>query len=84
MFSALPGGQGLLVPLPADLTKMDRWILSRLSAAVATTNAGMESYNFPQATTALYNFWLYDLCDVYLETLKPIFQVRDIQNYCVM
>ena len=26
------------------------------------------------STTALYNFWLYDLCDVYLEYLKPVFQ----------
>uniref|UniRef100_A0A915E2S2 valine--tRNA ligase n=1 Tax=Ditylenchus dipsaci TaxID=166011 RepID=A0A915E2S2_9BILA len=34
----------------------DKWILSRLS--------------FCGATTALYNFWLYDLCDVYLECIK--------------
>ena len=33
---------------------------------------------FPfQITTALYDFWLYDLCDVYLEYLKPIFQGSD-------
>ena len=25
------------------------------------------------ATTAVYNFWLYELCDVYLEYLKPVF-----------
>merc|ERR1712013_562654 len=28
-------------------------------------------------TEALYNFWLYELCDVYLEYLKPIFQGTD-------
>lgn len=54
---------------------MDRWILSKLSSAVALCNEGFEQYNFPQATTALYNFWLYELCDVYLEYLKPVFQV---------
>ena len=27
----------------------------------------------PKVTTALYNFWLYELCDVYLEYLKPLF-----------
>jgi valyl-tRNA synthetase len=34
---------------------------------------GFEQYNFPVATTAVYNFWLYELCDVYLEYLKPVF-----------
>ena len=56
---------------------MDRWILSRLSAAVELTNTGFQDYNFPQATSALYNFWLYDLCDVYLEYLKPVFSGQD-------
>ena len=37
------------------------------------TNTGFAEYNFPAATSALYNFWLYDLCDVYLEYLKPVF-----------
>ena len=69
----LPAGKGLIQPTPASLTKMDRWILSRLAVAVEQTNTGMGEYNFPQATTALYTFWLYDLCDVYLEYLKPIF-----------
>jgi len=73
----LPSGKGLLVPAAAPLTPMDRWILSRLAAAVDLTNSGFKDYNFPQATSALYNFWLYDLCDVYLEYLKPIFGGAD-------
>lgn len=44
----------------------DRWILSRLSAAVALCDAGFKAYDFPAITTAVYNFWLYELCDVYL------------------
>ena len=72
--SALPSGAGVLSPLPAPPTDMDRWILSRLCAAIQGSNAGFRAYNFPQATTALHSFWLYDLCDVYLEYLKPIFQ----------
>merc|ERR1712059_88173 len=31
----------------------------------------------PQVTTAVYNFWLYELCDVYLESLKPVFSSKD-------
>jgi len=74
---ALPAGKGILNQTPSALTPMDRWILSRLAYAVETCHSGFQSYNFPQATTALYNFWLYELCDVYLEYLKPIFQGSD-------
>lgn len=45
---------------------MDKWILSRLATAVEASNNGFSSYEFYNSTTALYNFWLYDLCDVYL------------------
>lgn len=44
----------------------DRWILSRLCSAVGQCNAGFQAYDFPAITTAIYNFWLYELCDVYL------------------
>lgn len=58
-------------------TEMDRWILSRLSEAVALSNKGMETYDFPTATTAIYNFWLYELCDWYLEAIKPVLYGED-------
>uniref|UniRef100_A0A6Q2X8Z8 Valine--tRNA ligase n=1 Tax=Esox lucius TaxID=8010 RepID=A0A6Q2X8Z8_ESOLU len=51
----------------------DRWVLSRLCAAVGLCNAGFQAYDFPAITTAIYNFWLYELCDVYLECVKPVF-----------
>ena len=75
--SALPGGLGILPPRQSPPSPMDRWILSRLSHAIATCNEGFATYNFPQATTALHAFWLYELCDVYLEYLKPVFQSSD-------
>ncbi|CAM5159214.1 unnamed protein product [Eretmochelys imbricata] len=59
-----PGGAESLI---------DRWILSRLSLAVELSDAGFRAYDFPAVTTAVYNFWLYELCDVYLECLKPVF-----------
>nr|DBA20552.1 TPA: hypothetical protein GDO54_017317 [Pyxicephalus adspersus] len=66
--SSLPTGQESLV---------DHWILSRLSLAVDLCNTGFQNYDFPGITTAVYNFWLYDLCDVYLECLKPVFAGSD-------
>ncbi|XP_051899717.1 valine--tRNA ligase [Pristis pectinata] len=56
---------------------IDRWILSRLSHAVESCDRGFKQYDFPGITTAVYNFWLYELCDVYLECLKPVFAGTD-------
>ncbi|XP_047355755.1 valine--tRNA ligase [Vespa velutina] len=55
-------------------TNVDLWMLSRVSYTVNTCDEAMAQYDFTTATTACYNMWLYDLCDVYLEYLKPIFQ----------
>ena len=69
------------VPAPSDpkrdvaahpaASPVDKWILSRLATAVRDTNAGFEAYDLAAATTAVYSFWLYDLCDVYFEASKP-------------
>lgn len=45
---------------------MDLWMLSKLSRAVVNANKGFESYDFVTATSAIYNIWLYDFCDVYI------------------
>uniref|UniRef100_A0A3Q3L8R9 Valine--tRNA ligase n=1 Tax=Mastacembelus armatus TaxID=205130 RepID=A0A3Q3L8R9_9TELE len=51
----------------------DRWILSRLSAAVGLCDAGFKAYDFPGITTTIYNFWLYELCDSVYLGVKPVF-----------
>ncbi|XP_058803895.1 valine--tRNA ligase isoform X2 [Phymastichus coffea] len=55
-------------------SNIDMWMLSRVSNAAAICDEGFAQYDFNGATTACYNLWLYDLCDVYLECLKPVFQ----------
>ncbi|XP_051153202.1 valine--tRNA ligase isoform X1 [Leptopilina boulardi] len=55
-------------------SRMDLWMLSRVSNAAKICDEGFAQYDFTAATTACYNLWLYDLCDVYLECIKPIFQ----------
>jgi valyl-tRNA synthetase len=57
-----------------NLSDMDRWILSRLSSAITTCNKALASYEFPLFANTIYGFFLYDLCDVYLEVSKPVFQ----------
>ena len=61
------------LPASGELASQDRWILSKLQRAIEAANKGMTDYDFGSATTAIYSFFLYDLCDVYLELCKPIF-----------
>jgi valyl-tRNA synthetase len=49
----------------------DRWILSRLAAARATVEQQIETYDFSHAALALYDFVYGELCDWYLELVKP-------------
>ncbi|KAK0095995.1 hypothetical protein PV326_006831 [Microctonus aethiopoides] len=60
--------------LTGNETNVDLWMLSRVSYAAKICDEGLAQYDFNSATTACYNLWLYDLCDIYLEYLKPVFQ----------
>jgi len=60
-----------------SLRRMDKWILSRLSETVSICNTGLKTFDLTGATTSLFNFWLYDLCDYYIEFLKPSFYAQD-------
>lgn len=50
-----------------------KWILSVLNKAVAKTVSSFESYRFSDATTAAYSWWQFQLCDVFIEAIKPYF-----------
>jgi valyl-tRNA synthetase len=56
----------------ANLSNTELWILSRLENTVKSANEGFKNYDFSLATTSIYSFWLYELCDVYLESMKPV------------
>lgn len=49
---------------------VEKWILHKLTTTNAKVNASLEARDFYEATQAIYNFWLYDLCDVYIENSK--------------
>ncbi|KAI8973293.1 valyl-tRNA synthetase [Mycotypha africana] len=50
----------------------DKWILSKLNKCAIEVNKYLEERNFMMATNVVYQFWLYELCDVYIEVVKPI------------
>ncbi|KAM3408929.1 hypothetical protein ACQJBY_001768 [Aegilops geniculata] len=50
-----------------------KWILSVLSKAVGKTVSSLEAYKFSDATSSIYYWWQYQLCDVFIEAIKPYF-----------
>jgi valyl-tRNA synthetase len=58
-------------PKPEPLRVEDRWILSRLERTIASVTAKLESYDFAHAVQEAYSFFWSDLCDWYLEIVKP-------------
>eukprot|EP00735_Rhodelphis_limneticus_P009289 TRINITY_DN2669_c0_g1::TRINITY_DN2669_c0_g1_i1::g.26151::m.26151 TRINITY_DN2669_c0_g1::TRINITY_DN2669_c0_g1_i1::g.26151 ORF type:complete len:1014 (+),score=388.96,sp/Q86KU2/SYVC_DICDI/52.99/0.0,tRNA-synt_1/PF00133.17/1.3e-196,Anticodon_1/PF08264.8/1e-38,tRNA-synt_1g/PF09334.6/6.3e-09,tRNA-synt_1g/PF09334.6/0.16,tRNA-synt_1g/PF09334.6/0.6,tRNA-synt_1g/PF09334.6/1.6e+02,Val_tRNA-synt_C/PF10458.4/8.2e-10,tRNA-synt_1_2/PF13603.1/1.1,tRNA-synt_1_2/PF13603.1/1.7e-06,tRNA-synt_1_2/PF13603.1/4.9e+03,tR len=57
--------------LADSISFSDRWILSRLSLVQRVANEKMGAYQFAAVTDAVYFYW-YDICDVYLELIKPV------------
>jgi len=49
----------------------DRWILSRLERAKAEVGGRIDRYDFSHAALSLYDFVYGELCDWYLELVKP-------------
>jgi valyl-tRNA synthetase len=49
----------------------DRWLLSRLEATIAAVTAKLEEYDFAHAAQEAYSFFWAELCDWYLEIVKP-------------
>ncbi len=62
---------GGIEPAPRPTTIEDRWILSRLQEILADTAARIEDYDFSHAALGLYDFVYAELCDWYLEIVKP-------------
>jgi valyl-tRNA synthetase len=53
---------------PRDLE--ERWIIARLDAAQAQVDEHLASFDFAQATSALYRLTFDDFCDWYAEAIK--------------
>lgn len=53
-------------------TLVEQWILHKLSCASKTAVECLDNRNFLDSTSAIYNFWLYEFCDVYIENSKSL------------
>ncbi|CAN4117041.1 unnamed protein product [Withania somnifera] len=59
--------------VPGEMPFSCQWILSALNKAIARTVSSLESYDFSDAATAVYSWWQFQLCDVFIEVIKPYF-----------
>jgi valyl-tRNA synthetase len=58
-------------PAPRAARIEDRWLLSRLEKTIASVTAKLEGFDFAHAVQECYGFVYGDLCDWYLEIVKP-------------
>ncbi len=56
---------------PSELAAPERWILSRLARVEIEVNERFETFRFDEACRALYGFFWGELCDWYIELVKP-------------
>ena len=59
------------MPSRDRLSLSDRWILSRLNGVNRKVDKALEEYRFNDAALALYQFTWHELCDWYIEVIKP-------------
>jgi valyl-tRNA synthetase len=67
LMSVAPDARGAAEPSTVE----DRWILTRLQRAEAEIASRIERFDFSHAALALYDFVYGELCDWYLELIKP-------------
>ncbi|WP_341717222.1 valine--tRNA ligase [Micromonospora sp. FIMYZ51] len=60
------------LPGAAELSTVDRWILSRLAQVTAEVDEQFEAYEFAKVCDLLYHFAWDDVCDWYVELSKPV------------
>ncbi|HEY3500160.1 MAG TPA: class I tRNA ligase family protein, partial [Polyangiaceae bacterium] len=66
-------GETLDGKVPEATLLANRWILSRLGAAVQASTRGIAEFRLDDGSGALYHFFWDELCDWYLEMTKPVF-----------
>jgi valyl-tRNA synthetase len=71
----LANTEGKALPAMPEMQSLDvgsRWIVSRLSATTEDVRKALGEYRFNDAAGSMYHFIWHELCDWYIEMVKPI------------
>ncbi len=66
---------------PAPKAFLNKWIRSRFASTCRAVHEGLGSFRIDEASNAAYRFFWYDLCDWYLELVKPVLRKREDGTY---
>ncbi len=73
-----PDPNGTFQPLPdeetGEVSIIDRWIFSRLSAVAKEANENIEKFRYHEVANSLYHFFWHEFCDWYIEVKKLSFK----------
>jgi valyl-tRNA synthetase len=58
----------------------DKFMISRLMNGTKSVNECFKKYKFGDAQRAAHSMWIDDLCDVYLELIKPVVYDKSDEN----
>ena len=70
-----------------SLSLPDRWILSRLAQVSKKVEDHLNQYKFNDAASEIYQFVWHELCDWYLEIIKPVLYEKEgnkNQTICIL
>jgi valyl-tRNA synthetase len=57
-----------------ELAPIDAWLFARLATTISSVNEALQNYRFHEAAQEVYQFFWGDLCDWYIEWVKPDLQ----------
>ena len=67
-----------------DHSLPDRWIVGRLNTAIREVQKSLDAYKFNEACHHVYQFIWHELCDWYLELVKPyLYQDQDARRKAI-
>ena len=67
----MPGLGFAPVPTADELVLADRWAFSRLLSVTREIDKALTGYRFHEAAHSIYHFFWHEVCDWYLEWVKP-------------
>ncbi|MFW6032098.1 MAG: class I tRNA ligase family protein, partial [Phycisphaeraceae bacterium] len=76
-----PGAEAPATGVKAkELSLADRWILSRLARTLRQARDSLSNYEFASYAEGMYDFFWRDLCDWYIEAIKPTVRENPAQR----